>query len=769
MLHPHRTRGTAVVFVLIMAVALIGILGLAIDTGITLSSRAQLERSAQQAALGAMSRFLLELDKSIPAGTQPSVFYATAKTNARSQAERILRLNPFLGDSFRLGEVPWSLTEGASATGATSGTIEFGKYYVEAPTSSDVCNGKYPCFVPRFSGATTSDPDSAVRIKVGTAGKPLRPVFGRLLGFGNSAFTTQAVSTKVIQNLAFLVDLSASVVSQGYLRFGVRNDEANTPNKTPCESAPNWFLYQQCRTPASGSNYALQLAIGAGNPGQSPNTYCDDSSCLEMGPGSSYLDFNSAGDFYAAIWDEQCDTREEDAGIPCPIFLSDTTRHAQEDYSLVSVNFLDNVSLNRTRQQEDAQGATFSPVMRAGSFNYFIDRGISCTTANRLFCARPEPLLSILKTSGEALSIVKDRAVPGDRVMFAGFDEYMYRSRITCEDTLGTSPATNCQRSASQSKLVRVQSPDFLNFEAAIGPSAFDSVTGVPINSGSNPPAFISKGLFPRYLNTDGNFALWDTFQEMNSVSTSRLARNLIFLFTDGLFNCRVTGPSIPSLDDAGYFNQRICRGSESGSVTESLAQLSSMIGPNGKSLEQNLIDSKISLSIFMFGPGAHRVVRKSGIAGGGCMTLEESVFSEELDDGYVNPTTATPSATDNPYLDLISGISNPGYYEQNRLYSLVKKTRGKWIPILPRITYTDTSTGLETPFMFAGELEAECAEAASPTVIANFEVTPPGGQPIMVTDASGRLLFDPAGRKAEDQISGALDSVLEAGFVLAE
>jgi hypothetical protein len=38
-----------------------------------------------------------------------------------------------------------------------------------------------------------------------------------------------------------------------------------------------------------------------------------------------------------------------------------------------------------------------------------------------------------------------------------------------------------------------------------------------------------------------------------------------------------------------------------------------------------------------------------------------------------------------------------------------------------------------------------------------------------MVTDAAGRLLYDPAGRKAEDQISGALDSVLEAGFVLAE
>jgi hypothetical protein len=353
--------------------------------------------------------------------------------------------------------------------------------------------------------------------------------------------------------------------------------------------------------------------------------------------------------------------------------------------------------------------------------------------------------------------------------MFAGFDEYFFRSRLTCETTSGAALATtNCQRSANQSKLVRIQSADFIYFEAAIGPAAFNAVTGNPVNVGTNPPAFVSRGFFPRYLNTDGNLALWDTFQEMNSVSTSRLARNLIFLFTDGLFNCRVTGRRISAFTPSGYFNQRICGGSSSSSVTDAIAQLSTVRGPNRKSLEQNLVDSKISLSVFMFGPGAHRVVRKSGIPGGGCMTLEESVFGSVAGDSYVDSTTAAPTATNNPYLNLASGLPDPGYYEQNRLYSLVKKTKGKWIPILPRITYINLS-GVETPYIFASQLENACGAAPSGAVIRNFTVQPPQGPAFVVTDAAGRLLYDPAGRKAEEQISGALDSVLEAGFVLAE
>ena len=118
---------------MILAVALIGVLGLAIDTGIMLSSRAQLERSSQQAALASMSRFLLVLEQPITAQYTASQRYTDAINQSRDQAQAILRLNPFLGATFRISETQWALSSPIAAASGAVGTIEFGKYYVEQP------------------------------------------------------------------------------------------------------------------------------------------------------------------------------------------------------------------------------------------------------------------------------------------------------------------------------------------------------------------------------------------------------------------------------------------------------------------------------------------------------------------------------------------------------------------------------------------------------------------------------------------------------------
>ena len=860
----RNNRGAILVFVAITLVVLLGFLALVIDVGIGESGRSEEQTAVQNAALAAMSTYVRALKTPVAQRT------ISAQEAAQTSAERVISASNRISTAYRQNQRPstnLTATNNPSIDGSiTDGSITFGKMLWDTPNPTatppagsdlDRCRNIAPCFVPMAIPANTATPAgdaTAIEIKTSSSSNPLKTIFGRIFGAARYDIETSAIATLIPQNYLFLVDLSPSIVDQSHSRFGIREAECAPPGDTGSKCLDtNWFINPSCFQPASAEYFSYDVDGGrvpnlrTSSPPIFGNEACfsesinsanclkfprfrntedtaDDTAREEIGAvdaigGGEQRRARRVFAGFSSWWanPDDPDANNAKAAFPPRCVPNGSSRSQNaippagstlplngsvsvpSDYRLISSK-LGTDLVSGGASLADALslvdfGASTNSVSADGDFSYspFSDD----------FLANPEPLKSVLDATNDAMTFIKDRAVSADRFFLAGFDETILSARTTCR----TGSADSC---AMGETLVDPSSDSFAGFLRLTDVKSA-SASNWRTYSSDNPYHFLNRSFFPRQgYNTDIQLALWKAYQELAANPSNSTAKNLVFLITDGVANCRYSepeqiGPNSFANNIGEYLANRVCDGNPATigqTVIESIRQMNTGLVhvEYGKTLVQLFKEKNIAVSVILIGRNVapHYLIRPSttpaadGLGTGGCLNNSEAVFGNIP---FVNWNTSSINA---PYerctgADCVGPRYNSAILESdaraalinptgnirlpisNLLYEeLVAPTKGAWIPIIEPLI---NASGVRVNF--SSQLTASCnARYLAPTTtgVPNSPIMPNlplvigvNGPSVIVTDSQGRLLYDPYGRTQKEQIIEQVKQVLGGGFVLIE
>lgn len=186
-------RGLYLVIGTALAALFVLLAGLVIGIGIFASSQARAQRVGNLAALGALEAFV-----------QTDGSYQVRADKAKDRANEILAANS-LPNLAAWGQIVHENQSGSS------GNIILGDWVVKKPTSSDPCNGQYPCFEPNDE-PNAELPDSqanAIQISMANSGwSSYLPDFLKLSS--EQKIEVTALATIVDRCASFILDVSPS-------------------------------------------------------------------------------------------------------------------------------------------------------------------------------------------------------------------------------------------------------------------------------------------------------------------------------------------------------------------------------------------------------------------------------------------------------------------------------------------------------------------------------------------------------------------------------
>lgn len=826
--------GAILVFFALILVVLLGFVALVIDTGIGESGRGEEETAVQNASLAAMSAYLEAFktpSNDLPAQAQ------RAQGAAVSNAEAVIGASNRISTHYR--QTPSSQTDLSETDDNGPGRITFGRMVWSIPTpinggdpSPDAapCNNKVPCFRP-LPAQQGNPPElaTALEIKTHPSNNPIQTLFGRFFGITRYELGATAISTLIPQNYLFLVDLSPSTVDQSYRRVGTRDIKCIPSGAESRCTDSNWVSLPSCFLPASAWYFAYDVdsaradANGCG-PGSVGTCAClsaldtadnclaypriahndgsEDYLAEEIGVVNSVdAERRRARRIFAGYtsWWNDAGSAAERARFPvkcqpktdvrsqCPMPGMSSPLPAQCEPLVLPP---DSSFRSDYRVVQNKFGTDIVAHSGTSDVSYsLVDFGQS-NGSSMSFEARPEPLRSIFEATNSAMDYIKRRAVSADKFMLAGFDETILSARSTCK----TGSMDEC---ADGDTLV---APSSASFNGFLNLTNVTSWTGY--SAGDN-YHFLNRGFFPRQgYNTDIQLALWKAYQELAASPTTASAKNLVFLITDGVANCKVPANPLGDVHFGAltdYIALRQCDGQLSTvgrTVIEAVRQMSAGLrNSEGKTLVQLLKEKHIAVSVILIGQNVfpHSLVRPSTTPGrqGGCLTNSEAVYGKIPFVDWVTSSSGAPytckngtsNCTGGFRLDLLSNdakaLIDPNatvrFPVANLLYEeLVAPTQGAWIPIMEPLL----SAG-GVPVNFADELTDQCNRFPRDDNAPDEERVPimpnislehsAGGEGSKVTDGFGRLLYDPYGRSPRDQIIEQVKQVLGGGFVLVE
>lgn len=862
----HDNDGAILVFFSIILVVLIGFIALAMDVGMGESTRGEEAIAVQNAALGAMSSYLEVLKTPTPS-QQP---FTDAKNVALARADGLLAASGRIAKNYRVqpnatidladsgqGEVTFGRMVWAIATPAPNVT--------PLPSSDEsACSQggtvKLPCFRPIDA---SSEAASAIQITTRSRDNPLKTIFGKVLGANTYEIGASAVASLIPQNYLFLLDLSSSMLdgasmkdASPYRRFGEQNKKCDPTGFQYCTDA-NWYYYPACFKAASASYFVYDVDMkAAGEMGcdlaltrgdcacfSSPT---NNENCLAFArfPTSQEEETLTVGTVdsarrtarrvfsgYSDWWGGTNASAYVDS-FPdgCKPFSNNNSQCPKAGSpALQCSNWNSNLSSPRTNYRlippETAKlGKDLVTGVSAEEVGRLID--FRQSTDDTSFNSHPEPLRSVLDATNDAMNFIKQRAVSADRFFLSGFDETIYAARTTCEDE----STINCPVGQT---LVAPNSPAFTGFLHLTNVKSGVAGNWSTYSEGDG-YHFINRTFFPRTgYNTDIQFALWKAYDELTSNPANSASKNLVFLVTDGLANCRYDNPTQPSAAQGTYIFEtledyaahRVCDSGASTmgkSVIKAIKQMNSDLKrrmiPGDDSSAKSLVDvfkeRGIAVSVILIGKNAapHILVRPSTAPGGtqghgtgGCLTNSEAVYgdipfvdwqhSSTTDShgysSYLCPNDAgKPGCSLDGYAtelltkDVIRAVVDPegngagALPISNLLYDeLVAPTRGAWIPImdtLPNPNPPDPNNPDQQGLDFSADLAAQCNAAYDPNPALQGENRSPRIINLTlggtkVTDQYGRLLYDPKGRSQKQQIIDQVKQVLGGGYILVE
>ena len=481
--------------------------GLAIDTIMLGSSRAQHQHTAEYVALAALRSY----------GSPPSGQEIAQLSAARSRAQEIAGVNIFLSKRFQQNG-SYAEDLGAGADGAT-GRIQPGIWHTTPTFVSGVCQGATPCPCdlsgnwsgPCFEGLDFANPADVARpVNAFHAelwlkdGSPVRTLFAKLTGQIAWSFSSRATATVKPTRGIFLVDLSKSSHSDthipwerggvGYMSFDKATEYAYRLKNKSCaadEAMP-------CNTVSPIGSYFCSLPSVARTP-----TDCTFEGGWQAG---------ATGDGFAgSIFNYDC----PDIMPRVRLASFQRTRHAKLDYRCYGINSFDD------------DGTTV-----AGG-NYLVDAFRGTLTGGVLYDG-PEPLTTMLSTVNYAAAQLSARAVPGDLLGMIGVDQ---SGRIDLRTLPLSSPG----------------STEFSEIEEITNPSV-DASTLARLTKRNTDHFF-----FPREVNGFNLVAgLEAAVEQLDATAGGANSESFIAVLTDGMVSCSTNSPSSCSEVDANHIQSLI-------------------------------------------------------------------------------------------------------------------------------------------------------------------------------------------------------------------
>lgn len=365
-----KERGGALVFLAVCIAVVAGLIGLAVDLNLALSSSTEHQQLANAVASSALKAYLEGMQERDQSGNPLSEAALSARIMSRAEEiagapQNRMFYEGLLSDSsvepalcLRTSERPacdlsFSTVSHVDSAAAV-GSVFPGTWHYEKPDGSDPCANDYPC----FNAAPLNGRYNAFQVELSQSiAAPLQLMFLRLLGFEH--VRTAAVSTAAVipRQIVILLDLSNSVVADTH--------------------------------PADVARAAYKLADGY----DCSRALCNAGAC----PGIARSDDPNSMDYWLSeMYRQMPDIRNTD----------DPRAHFKQDYTCLRV-------------QDDGPEDGSAPSY------YLIDTYQNPARGH----FGPEPLTSILRSINQALTIMEQSAQAGDGVALMGFDRTLLHNR----------------------------------------------------------------------------------------------------------------------------------------------------------------------------------------------------------------------------------------------------------------------------------------------------------------------------------------------------
>ena len=727
-------RGAVLLLMAGLVVMLFGLMALVIDAGIGLTTKHQLTRTAESAALAAMSQYLNQLGDGIP----------NAAEAARARATQLANINVSLGQPFMQNP---SKPGGFNSIGQTqtdkAGTIHFGIWHFDGnmcacpdghagcEDSQRICTcGEPPCFEEFSAAENTRRKANAIKVGIRTPDNNLlKSIFAGAMGSTPKIISAEGFASMVPYNFIVLVDLSRSAYRSNYYW-------AWNPS---CIGSPNSFIScpevsgeppncNNCQ-PGNWANCSICDGSSTCNDLSCPGTCTSDHLCPEMrfGPGAEFAFelTDSAGLAEGATPDgsslQAADFmpfgRRSGDYRTWSGMIDVTIPANQPGIFPVSQSGFDNIDWHYRDQYRyhQMQLTPMTDDWDAGApaiHHMLID--YAAPPASSSFSAEPQPLTDIISAIHYTIEQLSLRAVPDDRLAIYGFDEDLH-----------------LERSIHPLQSVEMTEGSPLK--------DFFSATAAPPNIAN----WLDKGLIPIVANSDVKRALDRALDTIVQSNTQAVARNVVLLITDGQGNCS-------SRMSNGFY----CR-NDPVHMQDFLDDISQ------PEFTEGFVSARTSVSVALVGNsvGPHRLLVRS---------LDGRRCFDELDAQDYPGTNFVDSAS--------GGASFPGtdsmpFRLSNELYAkLVAPTRGLWIPVMPQYCSAD---GNSHPG-FSDSLSEICANATNvaggaPIPLACLPNENGGCSNIDITDAAGRLKCDPYAGTVADQMRRAIDKLIQSPYMVVQ
>jgi hypothetical protein len=734
-------RGAILPLLVVLLVPILILLALVVDLGVILNSSADLEQKTRNAALSGMASFQSEFryQQSLPpaeAGcaqcNDPATLvyckYRCAAEAALTRAEQVAAVNLTLGERFatdKSNPIDTFTMRPSNYNGSLSdeGELRVGTYYWIPPAQCPAGGPGIFCppYTPYFR---TLNPNNsaelglvnAVDLRAGfPSSNMIMAQFARFMGVKSFEVSNHARAAVLPRNDMFLLDLSRSMYRDNYVRDNVvisGSEISGTASEFAVRLKSSFRLNLitaglGCNTVRLSSQICCYYACLV-DPSASICVNCKlDPTCTNQYDSGTSAELIETGSGYSRDYSKYVSL----SGSPLPASPApDEIRHFSDGYRCVS-------SPNILNQSE-----------------YFLVDFKDPSTVSSTFLARPEPLFSVLEATNFAMKTLRERGMTVDKTGIIAFDNAL--SNLVTNNPRVLTPTTPGQTL-------------FNTYETATNIS----------QAGNMALGFLSKGFFPKPGAYSDIFqALREAAYKISLEPTYQIAKNSITIFTDGLQNCVYTNTG------SGEWWERWSR--TGGCLNNGPQIISGIENLGDPTFVTELKRRQIAVNMIMFGEdiGAHRVVRKN-ISGSGCRDQVEDNAAPNPSLPYVDSNWAaykamTPVEQTNAFSN---ATKDAPFLAPNQLYdTLVAPTKGLWLPVLPQLK--DLSGN---PVIFWNELQSACSGQLTNAPMSNLSLDVEGTTYTGITDAAGRLRYDPLGQSVGDQMKRFMDQIIQSPYVL--
>ncbi len=727
----HSEDGSVIVFIVLMCLLLFILAGLAIDSSVLSTSKAQQRHSAEYISLAALKSYI----------------ESTATTKAQKLDAAVERAREVAGTNLMLAR-PFqkkktdgnTLGSNITAHNDDNGLIIPGIWHFDA--GSGVCGGvtcpcdasgawATPCFQKISSlSDPASDNINSFQVTFKTAGdSPVRALFTQFIGTKSQSLESTATAALVPKHVVFLMDVSRSAQWETHLPlemtrgpspspqvYSIREQLSGLGGMSYFEASESTFQISDDSTTkcASNTDHTNECTYSPPvPPGIWPVPKCRFDGVPYPGGVSPDPDRDTS-DLFDTIYNIPNAKKTVGFGpimelnppTGSPRIDRPTKHYRRLDYECFIVdNFRDTLPDN-------------TPVDTVAK-NFLVDTRNTLLSGGSYQGA--EPLGTMLNGVNHGLKILRDRRIPGDRAGFIAFDR---SARIDIRRTPTLLPTSDTKISSlilatdtsdvSVANMRRRYQEFFLMPRAALGLNIPEALLEA------------KKMLFPATPLTP---------------ALPEMAHRIVVMLSDGLTNCIEEG----SLE-------RFC-GTRLGDVKASLSNTHQIL------LNEYATDD-IRFDFILLGDHAapHTLIRLDEKSGAEAKCMSEADARLQDSQLIMTDSTSYGALTEiEAFEEFRRGSSF--FYGANSLYEATRATKGNWAPIRP--CYKGTGTICQNIQEY---LDAECKAKAASLDHGDIIADSAYG------DTDGRLPFDPSGRSKRQQVEDAIDQIFDgSSYILVD